>query len=67
MISNVMAVIQFLNLCADVYYWIDDKIDDLEFKRRCDQRKQARKEFIKNEKAEMRAEILRDLERNSRS
>ena len=66
MISNVMAVIQFLNLCADVFYWIDDKIDDLEFKRRCDQRKKARKDFIKTENERIKLEILRDIERNSK-
>jgi hypothetical protein len=61
-----MAVIQFLNLCADVWYWIDDKIDDAEFKRRCDERKTKRKEFIKNENEKIRLEILRDIERNSK-
>lgn len=66
MISNVMAVIQFVNLCADVFYWIDDKIDDIEFKRRCDQRKAARKKFIASENERIKLEILRDIERNSK-
>lgn len=66
MISNVMAVIQFVNLCADVFYWIDDKIDDIEFKRRCDKRKEARKTYIKSENQRIRLEILRDIERNSK-
>ena len=66
MFANAMAVIQFINLCADVFYWLDDKIDDLEFKRRCDQRKQARKKFITSENERIRLEILRDIQRNSK-
>lgn len=66
MISNVMAVIQFLNLCADVFYWMDDKINFEEFKRRCEDRKAARNKFIATENERIKLEILRDIERNSK-
>lgn len=64
MFSNFMAIIEFLNLCSDVYLWLDDKITDLQFKERSNARKEKRKIFISSEKEILRLEVLRDLERN---
>ena len=64
MFSNFMAIIEFLNLCSDVYLWLDDQISDYQFKERSNARKEKRKIFISTEKQKLKLEVLRDLERN---
>jgi len=59
-----MAVVEFLNLCADVYMWLDEKITDTQFKDRCNARKEKRKIFITTEKERLKLEVLRDIQRN---
>ena len=64
MFSNFKAIIEFLNLCSDVYLWLDDQISDYQFKERSNARKEKRKIFISTEKQKLKLEVLRDLERN---
>ena len=66
MFSNIMAIIQFLNLCSDVYLWIDGKMTDADFAAKMKKRKDLRNQYIATEKEELRLEILKELESNDR-
>jgi hypothetical protein len=59
-----MAVIQFFNLMADVWLWLDEKLTDKEFNDRCKARKSARKRYLTTQEEQLRLKILRDLQRN---
>lgn len=64
MFTNAMAVIQFFNLMADVWLWLDEKITDKEFNDRCKARKEARKRYVATHEEAIRLKILREIQRN---
>lgn len=63
MFGKITAVIEFIKLVVDAYYYIDGVIKEETFKKRMRERKKLREQYMNVEKKRLRLEILKELGR----